>query len=353
MYCPKCGKEYPDNVLLCSSCSEFLANDRTKAQKPKTKRSQLAIASFVLAVISIEVPPIAIPAIILGIVGFVVIEKSGGRLTGRVLAIGGIVIPVFVLFATFVFVLPRIQRIKKQAITIACLSKLKQWGLYFSMYAEDYNGRFMAGYTAQPQANGWISALGDYYKWDDEFTCCPNATKPWMDKYSVDSGAEGSSLSEGVTMAWGYMNQEHWKKPMKGSYGINGWVIDPQPGREPYPERGTPDYFWRGPSVMGAGKVPLFLDAQHYTGVPLHTDTPPSYSRERLNDEAQMRRFCLNRHDGFVSCLLLDYSVRKIGLKELWTLKWHRAYQQEGPWTRASGCQPDDWPEWMRRFRDY
>jgi hypothetical protein len=22
-------------------------------------------------------------------------------------------------------------------------------------------------------------------------------------------------------------------------------------------------------------------------------------------------------------------------------------------WTRAGGVQPEDWPEWMRRFKDY
>jgi hypothetical protein len=24
-----------------------------------------------------------------------------------------------------------------------------------------------------------------------------------------------------------------------------------------------------------------------------------------------------------------------------------------GPWTKAGGVQPDDWPEWMRGFKDY
>ena len=24
-----------------------------------------------------------------------------------------------------------------------------------------------------------------------------------------------------------------------------------------------------------------------------------------------------------------------------------------GPWTKAGGAQPDDWPQWMRKFKDY
>jgi hypothetical protein len=49
----------------------------------------------------------------------------------------------------------------------------------------------------------------------------------------------------------------------------------------------------------------------------------------------------------------LDFSARKIGLKELWTLKWHRKYDTAGPWTLAGGAQQGDWPQWMRSFKEY
>ena len=49
----------------------------------------------------------------------------------------------------------------------------------------------------------------------------------------------------------------------------------------------------------------------------------------------------------------MDWSVRKVGLKELWTLKWHTAFHTDGQWTKVGGVQPDDWPEWMRNFKDY
>jgi len=45
--------------------------------------------------------------------------------------------------------------------------------------------------------------------------------------------------------------------------------------------------------------------------------------------------------------------VRKVGLKELWTLQWHRAFNVAGPWTKAGGVLPENWPEWMRTFKDY
>ncbi len=49
----------------------------------------------------------------------------------------------------------------------------------------------------------------------------------------------------------------------------------------------------------------------------------------------------------------MDWTLKKVGLKELWTLKWHRAYVTAGPWTIAGGAQPEDWPTWLRRYKDY
>jgi len=67
----------------------------------------------------------------------------------------------------------------------------------------------------------------------------------------------------------------------------------------------------------------------------------------------EMNRVCVNRHNGFVNVLFCDWSVRKIGLKELWTLKWSRDYQVNGPWAQAGGAAQDKWPTWMRHFKDY
>jgi prepilin-type processing-associated H-X9-DG protein len=58
-----------------------------------------------------------------------------------------------------------------------------------------------------------------------------------------------------------------------------------------------------------------------------------------------MDPFAINRHDGYINGLFMDWSVRKIGLKELWRLKWHRKWDTNG-WS-------GEWPEWMKNFKDY
>ncbi len=250
--------------------------------------------------------------------------------------------------------MPALTRVKKQARTAACLAQLKQWGIYFSMYAQDYNYRFMegnAGTTRNGGNNRWVYAMRDYYKWDDEFTCCPNATKPWIDEDGVDNQLAGTY--RGSTTAWGYYTQDHWPGPMKGSYGINGWCNNPDPGKG---HSGKPaEQHWRGPNVRGAAYVPLFMGAQRYNFWPESIDSPPDTDGVlwSAGDGAHMRRVCLDRHDGFNNCLFLDYSVRKVGLKELWTLRWHKNYNESGPYTTRGGITSDAWPQWLRLHKDY
>lgn len=247
--------------------------------------------------------------------------------------------------------MPALQRVKKQAQTVACLSLLKQWSLWFSMYTEEYGGYFMEGFAGTSKGTGnnrWCKAMGDYHKYESDVACCPSATKPWFDEFGNATGLEGTF--RGSTSAWGYWQRDGWLKPLKGSYGINGWCNNPE--RDPDSGGTFEQDHWRTPNVRRAGYVPLFLGGQRYNFWPQPIDTPPTFDGEQWQGD-NMGRICLNRHGGFVNTLFLDFSARKVGLKELWALKWHRSYNTSGPWTKAGGVLPEDWPQWMRNFKDY
>jgi hypothetical protein len=62
---------------------------------------------------------------------------------------------------------------------------------------------------------------------------------------------------------------------------------------------------------------------------------------------------CIDRHQGEINALFWDMTVRKVGLKELWTLKWEPRFDTANRWTKAGGVKPEDWPAWMRGFKDY
>ena len=89
------------------------------------------------------------------------------------------------------------------------------------------------------------------------------------------------------------------------------------------------------------------------TGMPPPQITSSAMAIPDRPNTNEMERNCVDRHNAFVNVLFCDWSARKVGLKELWTLKWHRTFNIAGPWTRAGGVQVDNWPMWMRHYTDY
>jgi prepilin-type processing-associated H-X9-DG protein len=78
-------------------------------------------------------------------------------------------------------------------------------------------------------------------------------------------------------------------------------------------------------------------------------DPPPDWDGQFLWEYGGgMRRACTNRHNGGVHVLFMDWSLAKVSLKDLWTLKWHRSFDTSNAWTAAGGVVNEDWPRWMR-----
>jgi len=256
-----------------------------------------------------------------------------------------LLVVIAILVLLMAILMPALQRVKKQAKAVACQAKLKQWSLVFAMYTEDHNGSFHQGWTSsEGQKSLWMDAQLPYYK-DVQLRICPMATKP----YTEDG-------QPGLGGAWGVHppnSGEGGQIGGAGSYGINGWVNNPRGA----PAAGRdPENYWRTVNVKAVSQIPVFLDAAWARMYVLHTNEPPEYEGDVWTAgiaNRSMRNFCLNRHDGFVNGLFMDWTVRKIGLKQLWTFKWHRNFDVSGRWTKAGGVQAEDWPQWMRKFKDY
>ncbi len=231
--------------------------------------------------------------------------------------------------------MPALGRVKKQTREVICMSNLKQWSLCFSMYTDDHDGSFNRGWPSEYPDGAlmeWHNSLAPCYGDNLDLACCPMATKP---------ESEGGRMP---LAAWGnYLNNAWFRKIKHGSYGINGYAHNPPPGMEGH---GRPaDYFWRTPNVKGAEHILIFLDAQRFDGWPLHDDTPPEAVDDYFGgiQTDQMRRYTVNRHNGAVNVLFMNFSARKIPLKCLWKLKWHQKYdvnaelpdwETEAPWMK-------------------
>ena len=237
--------------------------------------------------------------------------------------------------------LPAVQRVRRLAKAAVCRATLRQWALVWEMYTEENNSKFPR-YTTERDggltAVDWRAELEGLYSNDRRILLCPMTTK------TFEEGANQAKYAITVDSIWG----------RRSSYAVNGWILDRGAvarGKTVNPRD------WGTPNVPNAYTVPIMGDScwWHRSG-PDPNDRPPLYDGEPPAGKApisEMRIFCIDRHDGAIDVLFMDSSVRKVGLKKLWTLKWHRNYDTAGSWTRAGGVEPVDWPPWMRRFKDY
>jgi len=238
--------------------------------------------------------------------------------------------------------MPALQRVKKQARMIACRSNLKQWGVIFTMYTQDNDDKFYRAWRNTTVGHEWVGVTRPYYK-DPKICFCPVARK-------VNNEFIGGMVPLEIHEAWGPFAADDTRTGypgMAGSYGINDWVGDPT-----IDKKTNAEWHWVSPTQKGAGRAPLFLDALWLGGWVRDTDTPPPFETG-LGGSGGMQRYCVNRHDGHINAVLVDFSVAKVGLKQLWTLKWHRQFNTAGTWTKAGGAAPEDWPEWMQPFKEY
>ena len=277
--------------------------------------------------------------------------------------------------------LPALQRARRQARTVVCQSNLRQWGTHWAMRTDENDGYFPGCGPERDQVQdadcglgwglGWYgSPTADWYQSSKGIWCCPMAAKL--------SNARG--LRGGTFLAWAtHDSRGEFTWDLYGSYGINGYTKWPPVEMESRVwQNEIAPYYWSTPHVKGASNVPMELDSSmllsHWRPrdgpKPPRCDAIPTENVRRIPPpsappaprpgppEPEWGDFgntpsCINRHDGYVNALFFDWSVRKVGLKELWTLKWHRQFNTAGPWTKAGGVQPQDWPEWMRNFKDY
>jgi prepilin-type N-terminal cleavage/methylation domain-containing protein/prepilin-type processing-associated H-X9-DG protein len=242
-----------------------------------------------------------------------------------------VVISIIALLLAILF--PSLRRARNNARAVVCQSNLKQWGTIFSMYIDDNHGYFSYEWTID-------LAMFDNYtnKGIKNILLCPTALK--LSERSFD-GNLIRGLDDDHTLRIRPLNIgsafKSWVlySAYGGSYGVN-YDFSNLVNHNKY------IYFKKGQS-----NIPVMLDSASPLSLLLsESQIPPATEEEETS-------CCINRHDGGVNCLFLDWSVRKVGLKELWTLKWYPDFNTNGPWTTAGGVKPEDWPQWMRGFKDY
>ncbi|MHC4365776.1 MAG: type II secretion system protein [Planctomycetota bacterium] len=262
-------------------------------------------------------------------------RERGFTLTELLVVIGVIALLTSIL-------MPVLGKARGQAKAVMCRSRLRQWGIVFKMYTDNNTSMLPSSSTI------WPEALESFYDNNPrDLACCPTAAR------GISDGARHPFAAFSVPFGIDSGSGETWWGPSGGgvyfSYGINGWVCNPSP-EVVINSLGLPtDNNWRTVNVKGSDNIPLLLDSMWIDSYPDTNNIPPPFDGDIYGSgtkgSKQMRFFCINRHAGFVNGVFLDFSVRRIGLKELWRLKWHRNSNVNGP--------SPEWPDWMKKFKDY
>jgi prepilin-type N-terminal cleavage/methylation domain-containing protein len=254
--------------------------------------------------------------------------------------------------------MPALSRVKKQARSVACQGLLKQWGTIWSMYCDDNDGRFCEAGDLGWKRGTWVIAFRSQYRTRSEILLCPSAKKR-RPNAAGNIEAWGDSTHTYIMGSGGMLNSRE-----EASFGGNNWVYYAE-GTGAIQGRPIP-WNWKTKDVSQGNKIPVFADTMWRGGGPCYRTSnsaapsrtfnrivPPQFDGQWSGYGNEMMHFTLSRHQTGINVLFMDWTVRAVGLKELWTLKWHRQYPINGPWTQAGGVQPSDWPEWMRNYKEY
>jgi prepilin-type N-terminal cleavage/methylation domain-containing protein/prepilin-type processing-associated H-X9-DG protein len=247
--------------------------------------------------------------------------------------------------------MPALNKVRSQAYVVKCQAQLKQWGTMFQLYCNDNSGYFYnywptdAGPNPEYGKKTWPVMMKDYYKGNMKICYCPMATKSRCYENTgglfEPTGAIGPYASYGHAYWAGYTGED-------GSYGENLFQTNVTVAYwDNYGGKWDAKNYWRTPGIKGASDAPSFGCSTVFYGFVDEADEPPNSNGELPpagSWENELGYWCVDRHkNGTINMLFLDWSIRPVGLKELWALKWHKEWKSSEP----------AWPDWMKNYKSY
>ena len=217
--------------------------------------------------------------------------------------------------------LPSYAKSRQAARASMCASNVRQLSICYNAYSIDQNGLlfpYQGSKIFMPQ-------LLQYHSGDPRIRFCPEA--------EADNPVSGWG---GAKFAWQYGSYQ-------GSYAVNGFMYNAQGGD--VGNEGGHGFFnpalytwpamWYGSrweNVPDHSRTPVFADSSWVDAWPRANETVPTIFDGRPWDiYMEMARIAIDRHDMSVNVAFMDQSARRLRLKELWTLPWHKGWVAPDP----------------------
>lgn len=258
--------------------------------------------------------------------------------------------------------LPALTKAKSKALSVSCISNLRQWSMMWNYYGSDY-GKFSDGEQDPGDPDDaprgeWLIVLKKYYEKKPDLLVCPSAT---MKNGNKNAGAESplpSSVADSqVGNHGGYKTMHRLPtgvtdetssdpniKRLYSSYGFNVWMYD---ARSVAQNRAVSDY-WGSKNVKHVSDVPLMADSMWRGGGPSYYQANkhqrPQFNGEWDSSNNDMMHFAMKRHGKGINVNFFDGSTRNVPIQRLWSLPWHRTFDV----TFADFQGASYFPGWMR-----
>lgn len=156
--CPHCAGEIQDDAAICPSCKSGL-EPATLPSGSQPQTSGKAVASLVLGIFFFLIPT-AILAVIFGHLSYAEIKRSAGRLTGKGMALAGLIlgycgvalVPFILIIAAIA--IPKLLRSRLTANQGSAVGSLRTLNTAATTYAETYNMGYPHGIAVLGPARG-------------------------------------------------------------------------------------------------------------------------------------------------------------------------------------------------------
>lgn len=240
---------------------------------------------------------------------------------------------------------PALNKVKEQARVTVCKSNLKQLGMAFETYSVSNNNKSMSTdvYYIWPFVIAPYFGLKNYS--EDPETAqqgvmkiikCPSTKSP--EPRETNWGSD--------RFTWEHYQQVPGQnlEDCEGSYGLNCWLA----GME---LQAYVDHDWASQeqvtnNELRDGKArsgsPLLTDSCWFETVPMDPEEANTYYSwydesiypdmyrdytGRNYDDRGMSRHCIDRHSLAINIVFADGRAEKVGIEDLWKIKWSRTFE--------------------------
>jgi prepilin-type processing-associated H-X9-DG protein/prepilin-type N-terminal cleavage/methylation domain-containing protein len=233
--------------------------------------------------------------------------------------------------------LPALNKARKAAKTLACLSNLRQIGNSFVMYTQGHKGKYSPYFSG---VNGgkplqWLYQLKTYGHISIA-RLCPEARDENMARAGISDQWGGAFLCWGP--AGGQIKDPITDKGETGSYGINGFIyrLRGDGGNESgllSNGGNNANWFWDLP-IKRSSEVPFAADCIWENGWPKESDPVPTDLIYHDYSGNMMGRFCVARHGKAINIAFVDGHAATVRLNDLWRIPWHDQWKVPNPYPK-------------------